>query len=337
MLKTLRNIFIPTEENGFVPSVLSLQVFLPLVVIAMAFLISPTVYRYRQVALLAGSKGYSAGEIIALANLDRKNAGLSELKINSTLNKAAEQKVQDMLNNNYFAHVSPENKTPWDFIKSAGYKYLAAGENLAVDFVTAEDVNKGLMNSPTHRANILNKLYSEIGVAVGYGILDGRDTILVAQYFGSPRVEAGKPYNTTQPVKTATPPKPVPVIKTTPPVSNINPGISEKIAVNPEVLGESQVKQDIIPKIDDEILKTIAIFVNKEILMRLFSAFAILATVIGVFFIAIRGVKMGTSTIFRALILVLAFGYVLFNGAGVTAFARVTPISFSTVSIEQGK
>lgn len=235
MRKTLRNIFIPTEENGFVPSVLSLKVFLPLVVIAVAFLISPTVYRYRQVALLAGSKGYSAGEIIALANIDRVNVGLGELKINTTLNKAAEQKVQDMLNNNYFAHVSPDNKTPWDFIKSAGYKYLAAGENLAVDFVTAEDVNKGLMNSPTHRANILNKLYSEIGVAVGYGILDGRDTILVAQYFG-------KPY-AMQPTKTVpTSTKTAPVIKTVPSVEVAKPSVKNDSAVVPEVLGESQLK-----------------------------------------------------------------------------------------------
>ena len=332
MRKTLRNIFIPTEENGFVPSVLSLKTFLPLVVLAVAFLVSPTIYNYRQIALLAGSGGYSANEIIALVNVDRARVGLSELKINATLGKAAETKVQDMLNKNYFSHVSPDNKTPWDFIKNVGYKYLAAGENLAIDFPTAEGVNEGLMNSPTHRANILNKLYTEIGVSVGYGIFEGRETILVAQYFG-------KPY-ATQPIKPATTPT-KPATQPATPAETAKTNAPTKLAeeildVKPEVLGESKMKLS-IPKIPDEVLQSVAVFVNKEILMRLFSAFAVLVTVIAVFFMMIRGIKMGTSTILRTLILVLAFGYVLFNGSGSVIAAKVSPISFSTISIEQGK
>ena len=264
--------------------------------------------------------------------MDRARVGLGELKINATLGKAAEIKVQDMLNKNYFSHVSPDNKTPWDFIKNVGYKYLAAGENLAIDFPTAEGVNEGLMNSPTHRANILNKLYTEIGVSVGYGIFEGRETILVAQYFG-------KPY-ATQPIKPATTPtnpttQPATPAETT--KTNAPTKLAEEILdVKPEVLGESKMKLS-IPKIPDEVLQSVAVFVNKEILMRLFSAFAVLVTVIAVFFMMIRGIKMGTSTILRTLILVLAFGYVLFNGSGSVIAAKVSPISFSTISIEQGK
>lgn len=331
MRKTIKNIFVPCEENGFVPRVLSLNYFLPLIVLAVAFLISPAAYRYRQAALLAGSNGYSSQDIVALANIDRTKVGLSELKVNSVLNKAAEAKVQDMLSKNYFSHVSPDNKTPWDFFKSVGYKYFAAGENLAIDFVSAEEVNRGLMESPTHRANILNRLYTEIGVAVGYGIFDGRETILVAQYFGKPQV--------TQTAKPASVPetKPVEVKNPNPIVEEVSKLADKVTNLAPEVLGESQIKQAIIPEIDKEVLQAIAVFVNKEILMRLFSAFAILVTTIGIFFMAIRGVKMGTATILRTLILVLIFGYVMFNGTGSTVFARVSPISFSTVSIEQGK
>ncbi len=334
MRKTIRNIFVPTEENGFVPGVLSLKVFLPLVVLAVAFLVSPTIYRYRQAALLSGSNGYSAEEIIALANIDRKTVGLNELKVNPVLNKAAEVKVQDMLAKSYFSHVSPDNKTPWDFIKGAGYKYFAAGENLAIDFISAKDVNEGLMNSPTHRANLLNKLYTEIGVAVGYGVFDGRETILVAQYFGKPYESKAvtapiKP--ATQPVKTATTTKP---ISLTEEISKV----AEKIPdLTPEVLGESQIKETILAEVDPEVLQAIALFVSKEMLMRLFSAFAILMTSIATFFMIIRGFKLGANTILRTLMLVLIFGYVLFNGSGSVVSARVSPISFSTVSIEQGK
>lgn len=333
MRKTIRNIFVPTEENGFVPGVLSLKVFLPLVVIAVAFLVSPTIYKYRQAALLAGSNGYSAEEIIALANTNRKNVGLNELKVNPVLNKAADVKVQDMLAKNYFSHVSPDNKTPWDFIKGAGYKYFAAGENLAIDFVTAEDVNKGLMDSPTHRANLLNKLYTEIGVSVGYGIFDGRETILVAQYFG-------KPYE----VKTAPAPiKPVtvpvkPATTTKPSIAEEASKVTQKILDStPEVLGESQLTQAILSEIDQEFLSAVTVFVSREVLMRLFSAFAVLMTTVAFFFMIIRGFRLGTNMILRTLILVLAFGYVLFNGSGSVVLARVSPISFSTVSIEQAK
>lgn len=338
MRKAIKNFFVPCEDNNFVPGVLSFNVSLVLIVLAVVFLVSPAAYRYRQAALIAGSKGYSSEEIVALANADRVASGLSQLKVNSTLNAAAQAKVQDMFTKNYFSHVSPDSKTPWDFFKNVGYKYSAAGENLAIDFATAEDVNRGLMDSPTHRANILNKLYTEIGVAVGYGVFDGRETILVAQYFAKPRIEAGK-VPAAQPVKIqpATTTKPV-AVEVVGQVKQQADKLAEKISnLKPGVLGESRINQEAFTKINEDVLQAIAVFVKKEILMRLFSAFAILITTIGVAFMLMRGIKLGTSTILRVMVLLLAFGYVLFTGAGSTVFARVSPISFSTVSIEQGK
>lgn len=349
MRKAIKNFFVPCEENNFLPGVLSLNVSLVLIVLAVVFLVSPAAYRYRQAALIAGSKGYSSEEIVALANADRVSVGLKELQINSVLNAAAEAKVQDMFSKNYFSHVSPDSKTPWDFFKGVGYKYFAAGENLAIDFATAEEVNRGLMNSPTHRANILNKLYTEIGVAVGYGVFDGRETILVAQYFGSPRSprlgEAVRPKIDEVKTPVVSPVKTQPTTTTAKTAGEVvgqvkkeADKLAEKLSdLGPGVLGDSNMSQELFTKINEDVLQAIAVFVKKEILTRLFSAFAMLITTIGVAFMLMRGVKMGAPTILRAMILLLAFGYVLFIGAGSTVLAKVSPISFSTISIEQGK
>ncbi len=128
----------------------------------------------------------TAQRMIELTNESRKDSGLLPLKINDKLTAAAAAKVDDMFKFQYFDHNSPSGLTPWHWIKSAGYDYLYAGENLAIDFVTAEGTHMALMRSITHRDNILKPNYVEIGVAVKKGIFEGNESIIIVEQFGAP-------------------------------------------------------------------------------------------------------------------------------------------------------
>ncbi|OGE05574.1 hypothetical protein A3B51_00965 [Candidatus Curtissbacteria bacterium RIFCSPLOWO2_01_FULL_41_18] len=133
---------------------------------------------------ILGTASYSADQIIALTNQKRAENGLPALSINGNLAAAAGAKASDMLAVNYWAHNSPSGRTPWSFISGAGYKYITAGENLARDFSDAGSVVGAWMNSPTHRSNILDGNFAEVGVAVVSGSLQGKEGILVVQMFG---------------------------------------------------------------------------------------------------------------------------------------------------------
>jgi len=124
-------------------------------------------------------------KVIDLTNASRAESGEGALKANSKLSQAAEGKAEDMISGNYFAHTSPAGKTPWSWIQKEGYDYAYAGENLAMDFQTAEKMEAAWMASPTHRANILNQNYHEIGAAVKAGIINGHETTLAVVMFGS--------------------------------------------------------------------------------------------------------------------------------------------------------
>jgi hypothetical protein len=127
----------------------------------------------------------SVEKVLDLVNQERTKNNLSPLSLNTDLSTAATAKAADMFKNNYWAHVSPKGTTPWEFITGSGYKYIYAGENLAKNFETSQDVVVAWMNSPTHRANILKPEYKEIGIAVMNGSLQGDATTLVVQEFGS--------------------------------------------------------------------------------------------------------------------------------------------------------
>lgn len=118
-------------------------------------------------------------------NQKRQGQGLGPLSLNSQLSAAAAQKAVDMFAKNYWAHTSPEGKTPWDFIVSSGYRYTVAGENLAKNFSTSENVVDAWMASPTHKENIMKASYRDVGFAVVNGVLNGEETTLVVQMFGA--------------------------------------------------------------------------------------------------------------------------------------------------------
>lgn len=103
-------------------------------------------------------------EVVRLTNIQRQNNGLSPLKHNWQLSRVARYKSEDMKNRGYFSHTSPTYGSPFKMISDFGIRYSAAGENIAMGQRTAQDVVNGWMNSSGHRANILNRNFTEIGV-----------------------------------------------------------------------------------------------------------------------------------------------------------------------------
>lgn len=125
--------------------------------------------------------------LVNLTNKDRVSRNIAELKINQLLENAAQMKANDMAEKGYFAHNTPDGKTPWYWLEKAGYEYQYAGENLAVNFVDSGDVHTAWMNSKGHFLNIINPKYTEIGIATSTGLYKGREAIFVVQMFGSPK------------------------------------------------------------------------------------------------------------------------------------------------------
>ncbi len=213
LMESIKNFFLPTENNERLPGALSSSAAAFYLVLAVGLIISPAIIRVRELALLSAPASFGAGDVIALINQARIASGLTALTENKKLDIAATGKVEDMFSGQYFAHFAPNGASPWDFFKRAEYSYAAAGENLALDFISADEAHAAFMNSPTHRANILNKNYAEIGVAVRQGDYQGHSAIMIAQYFGKP---SGKPKTiATAPsggVKPVTAPKPAPIV-----------------------------------------------------------------------------------------------------------------------------
>lgn len=183
------DLFLPHKRNNFHPHLLrnkSLGVFLVALTLLKIGVVG--VEAFKPISE-AKSSEITVSTIYSLTNQSREENNLPDLTYNLKLEAAAQSKADDMLAKGYFAHETPDGKTPWDFIIAQKYSYLAAGENLAIDFVQAEDVNDAWMHSPGHRANILNKNFEEIGVGISNGLFQGHRATFVVQMFGTPSVE----------------------------------------------------------------------------------------------------------------------------------------------------
>lgn len=134
-------------------------------------------------------------KIIAQTNIQRYNNGLFlPLIENAQLNKAAQAKAQDMFLNQYFEHVSPSGVDSGELVKSYGYEYIITGENLILgNFFSEEELVQNWMDSPGHRANILNSRFTDIGVAVVKGVYNGQTTWIGVQEFGLPFSACSEP------------------------------------------------------------------------------------------------------------------------------------------------
>jgi hypothetical protein len=215
-LETVAHLFHPRRSNRHRARVLHPAALSKLSVLALAFWGLIRVLSVTPIGggVLGFASNISVQQVIDQTNAQRSSAGLSPLSVNGTLNQAALLKANDMFANQYWAHNSPQGKQPWDFMRQAGYRYSVAGENLARDFGDTGSMMSAWMASPTHRANIVNDKYREIGVAVVNGTLQGVETTLVVQMFGTPsgaqpQVAAG---TTVQQVAAAERPAPSPAV-----------------------------------------------------------------------------------------------------------------------------
>jgi len=214
--------FIPSHDNGYMPHFLRLKIaagVLGLVLGVEALYLAGTAF------ILPNSDYFAAifaSVLVDETNQNRVTANLGSLTLNTKLEQAAQLKANDMATKGYFAHNAPDGKTPWYWFEQVGYDYAAAGENLAVNFTDSKDVTEAWMHSPTHRANIMNGNYTEIGIATAVGTYKGKDAIFVVQEFGRPSLiarETGARAGTARTIEDmiasakATPPSPKPDVK----------------------------------------------------------------------------------------------------------------------------
>lgn len=134
--------------------------------------------------LIVYAANIDVNELIALSNSERISRGLDPLVLDCRLIEAAKKKGEDMLDKDYWAHYGPNGETPWQFILASGYEYLSAGENLAKDFTSAAPIHSAWMDSPSHRSNIINPSFINIGIAYVTGEFQGKETTIVVQIFG---------------------------------------------------------------------------------------------------------------------------------------------------------
>lgn len=158
--------------------------------------------------------------ILQLTNAERTKRGLHALTTNPKLMQAAQEKGDDMLKHDYFAHISPSGVTPWFWMNKENYSYQVAGENLAIDFVEAEDVVAAWIASPSHKENMLLPDYTETGVAVVTGEFEGGTSTIVVHMFGRPLgAAAAEPKATSTPMPEPTQPPTPTAVPTKVPIS----------------------------------------------------------------------------------------------------------------------
>jgi len=192
LLLKLKLIFVPGQENNYRPKFLESRVLIwcllalfILKLITIPFLI----YFPKSIFFSAIVKT----TLIELLNQERKSLGLQPLKENTTLDNAAVLKAQDILEKDYFSHQSPDGVAPWYWFKIAGYNYKIAGENLAIGFLDSGELNRAWLDSPSHRANLLNSNYKDVGIAILKGDFQGNETTVVVQLFGTLQQTAAGP------------------------------------------------------------------------------------------------------------------------------------------------
>lgn len=181
----LRHLFLPSNRNNHRSKLLH-NSFLFGILFFIVLSTSTTFFVQKSHPEVLGiSYSISSRELLILVNKERIKKNLNPLVLNSQLSEAAGYKADHMFLHNYWAHFAPDGTTPWNFIKGAGYNYFYAGENLAKGFTNSPDAVRAWMDSPSHRDNILSPQFKDVGFAIKEGNLQGEDTVLIVELFGS--------------------------------------------------------------------------------------------------------------------------------------------------------
>ena len=106
--------------------------------------------------------------VVDLTNSIRAQFGLEVFTENAQLQEAAQTQSENLAFLDFFNHTGLDGKHPWDRVADTGYNYWTVGENIAAGQLTPEEVVQAWMDSPPHRAAILNPDFKEIGVGFQY-------------------------------------------------------------------------------------------------------------------------------------------------------------------------
>jgi hypothetical protein len=261
--------------------------YLPMALIVGLGIVVNTFWGTIQQNVLSYATNMTVSGLLQGTNQERIAGGLGSLALNSQLNQAAQSKANDMAARDYWSHNTPDGNPPWVFIESAGYDYETAGENLAYGFDNSTEAVIGWMNSPGHKANIMNTGYAD----VGFGIANaanyqgtGPQTIVVAMY-GSPQVLAAAPAPAPEPAEPApalTPAlAPAPVQKTEP-----TPPPEEEVNATPVAAEESAGVEDPAPStVASQNVARIQLISGNTAAWSTFAVSALATVAIAVFFL----------------------------------------------------
>lgn len=144
--------------------------------------------------VLAYATSMSSSGLLSSTNSQRASNGVGGLSLNSKLNSSAQAKANDMAARNYWSHNTPEGDAPWVFVTAQGYAYQKLGENLAAGFSSEDAAIGGWMASASHRANLLDPAFSEVGFGFAnnenYTAAGGGPMTIVVAHYGKPSVLA---------------------------------------------------------------------------------------------------------------------------------------------------
>lgn len=183
VISLLKHTFVPHKDNNYKPHFFREHVILTILVGAI-FLLLVSFTSYIIVRTTTFGSSVVSSVLVDLTNKTRIEHGLPPLFYNPQLFTAARYKGEDMTTRHYFAHFAPDGTSPWHWFDKAGYSFLFAGENLAINFRSSTEVENAWMNSPKHRENILDPRYEDIGIATVPGIANDKEVLFVVQLFG---------------------------------------------------------------------------------------------------------------------------------------------------------
>jgi Cysteine-rich secretory protein family len=129
-----------------------------------------------------------AANVVSETNDIRAEHGAQVLLYDKKLAYLATKKAEDMAQKAYFAHTSPEGRSPWYWLEESGYAYSYAGENLAMNFSESEDVIHAWTASPAHYANMIKPEFTHVGIGMAEGLFEGKKTMFVVQLFTQPEI-----------------------------------------------------------------------------------------------------------------------------------------------------
>lgn len=258
----MRRFLIPDANNNYTPLLLhrSALVIYVLVIFVFNILIG-------QMNFATVYAAVDASTLYSLHNSNRAANGIGGLTVNSQLVTSATNKAQAMLASNCWDHYCPPGTSPWSFILNAGYEYIYAGENLGEGFTNSNTLMNAWMNSPSHRANVLNGNFTEIGIGFAHGSFQGNpNNTIVVVHFGSKQNSApNPPAKPPTEVKTNTGPAP-----TAKPVATKVPQAQPSPTTVPNVVIDSPEEGSILNTAEPEISgqkpdqSNLEVYINEE-------------------------------------------------------------------------